>query len=176
MSSEVIPDAVNSELISEAAFLLTELRYTLGQLHVQVLDLDDETRRTAQCNGKSIEEMLTGLMSSERDYQQRYIQMLHLSPAESAASDERIPLPVNETDESLGKETSFEHERARTIHILERGGEQWPPELIALVQEQVANDRQVTTNIAECRRSFLEQPLRPDLQEPLTQTEGTPAQ
>ena len=43
------------DTISEPQFMLTELRYTLGQLHVQVLDLDPETRSKALCEGRSID-------------------------------------------------------------------------------------------------------------------------
>ncbi|MGH2443929.1 MAG: hypothetical protein ACRDFX_12310, partial [Chloroflexota bacterium] len=77
--------------ISEADFLLTELRYTLGQIHVQVLDLDPDARR-AKHGDESVDSILAEMLSSERGYQRIYAGLLEteIPRRESLES----PLPV----------------------------------------------------------------------------------
>jgi hypothetical protein len=156
------------ETITESAFLLTELRYTLGQLHVQALDLDDEARRGATYNGKNIEDTLQEMVGYEKEYQSRYAQLLHSQSAPTTVQNDDVPLPVSHADEAAGTESDFEHLRAKTINMIEAVPEPWPAELAELVKEHVARDRQSTTQIAEARKSWLSNEQRPDLEEPLT--------
>jgi hypothetical protein len=158
---------VGLETISESTFLLTELRYTLGQLHVQVLDLDPETRQTAVCGDRSIEQILSDLLESESKWQARYSQILQAKPR-SSARDTEVPLPVNSDDEQMSVENTFEHRRAQTIAMLEGVGDPWPQELTDSVKQQIGEDRRITTDIAECRKTHFNQDQRPDLNEPLT--------
>lgn len=159
------------ETISEAQFLLTELRYTLGQLHVQVLDLDAETRATALCEGRSIDGIIEEMLRDEEGYQKRYADLLHSGSAPPQM--EENPLPVSDTDAPPTRETQFEHKRAQTIAILETSGGTWPAGLLETVKEQVQKDRAHTTQIAECRKAFFEADQRPDLNQPIT-TEPAP--
>jgi hypothetical protein len=158
---------VGLETISESTFLLTELRYTLGQLHVQVLDLDPGTRQTAMCGERSIEQILLDLLESEAKWQTHYSEILHTKP-QSSAHDTEVPLPVNSDDQQRSVENTFEHRRAQTIAMLERAGEPWPQELTDAVKQQIGEDRRITTDIAECRKTHFNQDQRPDLNEPLT--------
>ncbi len=153
-----------SNTISEAQFLLTELRYTLGQLHVQVLDIDDETRASMTCNGRTINMILQDMAKYEDEYQSKY---RHIAPASSSEqpSEDLIRLPMEES----GLAASFEHKRAETITLLERVGLDWSRELLEMVKEQVQRDREHTTQVAECRKSFFEHDERPDLREPITE-------
>lgn len=157
----VMPDT-----ISEANFLLTELRYTLGQLHVQVLDLDASAREGGDDAGKSIDDILADMVSHEKEYQARYTELLGTELPEQ--NDDEIPLPINEAEAQPGREHTFEQKRAQTIALLERVGENWPEELLELVKQQVQQDRQCTTAIAERRMSVFSREQRPDLNEPLT--------
>lgn len=159
------------ETISEAQFLLTELRYTLGQLHVQVLDLDPDTRASDLCEGRSIDGILDELLQDEDAYQQRYCQLLGAAVPDTGR--DANPLPVSETDTPPTREGRFEHKRAQTIAILESAQGSWTPELLAAVKEQVQKDRARTTDIAECRKAFFEADQRPDLNQPIT-TEPAP--
>jgi hypothetical protein len=158
--------------ISESAFLLTELRYTLGQLHVQVLDLDAETRNKILCGDRTIDQTLSDMVASEGQWQTKYAQMLRIAAPGSDSSDAEVPLPVNADDEQPGVETVFEHKRAQTIAMLEKVSGDWPEELLDAVKQQVAEDRRLTTDIAECRKTYFAQDRRPDLEEPL-QAPGT---
>lgn len=151
--------------ISEARFLLTELRYTLGQLHVQVLDLD-ESARTESGNGpQSIDAILSDMVRHEGEYQARYSGMLGASLP--ALNVREIPLPINENEAQPGREHTFEQKRAQTIALLEQAGENWSEDLLDLVKHQVQQDRKCATAIAERRKSAFEHDQRPDLNEPL---------
>jgi hypothetical protein len=154
------------ETISEPQFLLTELRYTLGQLHVQVLDLDAETRAGAPREGRSIDMILDEMLADEDSYQRKYSSLLDAPVPETGADD--VPLPVSDTESSDTREARFEHKRAQTIALLERAGNTWSPQVLELVKEQVQKDRQQTTAIAECRKSYFEADQRPDLNQPIT--------
>ena len=158
-----------SGTISEPQFLLTELKYTLGQLHVQVLDLERDTRH-AEAEGQSIESILSDLLQSETRYQERYADMLNISTPKSTGVDAEIPLPVASEDVPPSREVSFERLRAQTIAMLQTVPEPWSQELLDLVKEQVTEDRKQTTAIADRRRTHLEEVNRPELQEPLTDT------
>lgn len=170
MDSEAPTDTV-SQTISEATFLVTELRYTLGQIHVQVGDLDESTRENATCGDRSVSSILREMQEAERRYQQRYSELLGASPQDLEGTA-TLPLPVNEEqDETSDEQNAFEHQRAVTIALLERAGDEWPDELLELVREHVTGDRRNTTDLAECRRAYFETDNRPDLDEPLTETE-----
>jgi hypothetical protein len=162
---------MTSDTISEAQFLLTELRYTLGQLHVQVLDLDEKARESVICGDRSIEDILDEMERKEDEALGRYSELVG-TRADAAAPVENL-LPVGETEEAVGHEGEFEQKRARTIALLEGAGEAWPPELVDAVRQQVQEDRKYTTEIAECRRAYFERDTRPDLNQPLT-TDPTP--
>lgn len=153
-----------SKSITEAQFLLTELRYTLGQLHVQILDIDDESRASMTCNGRTINMILQEMAKYENEYQFQYRQFAHVQPG-AKLSEEAINLPMEES----GTAASFEHKRAETITLLERADPDWSRELLDLVKEQVQRDREHTTQVAECRKSFFEQDERPDLRDPITE-------
>jgi hypothetical protein len=155
------------QTISESAFLLTELRYTLGQLHVQVLDLDAETRNKLLCGDRTIDQTLSDMVASEGRWQTKFAQLLHVAAPGSDGSDAEVPLPVNADDEQPGVETVFEHKRAQTIAMLEKVSDDWPGDLLNAVKQQVAEDRKLTTDIAESRKSYFAQDRRPDLEEPL---------
>lgn len=161
---------MSSTTISEEDFLLTELRYTLGQLHVQVLDLDEATRTWAADVETSIESILSDMLGYEKEYQSRYATLVHVS-ASHAAGDEHSILPVNAVADPNSEENRFEHERSHTIALLEQANTPWPSELLAAVKDHVQQDRQHTTKIAEYRRRYFEQDQRPDLQEPLVPPE-----
>lgn len=151
--------------ISEAGFLLTELRYTLGQLHVQVLDLDAETRANRSAGGRSIDSILQEMLQQEDRVQQSFAQLLGTGVPRDEPD---IPLPVNASNATPGLEHSFEAKRSQTIAMLTSAGENWPPDLVDAVKQQVQRDRAYTTEIAECRKAFFDQVQRPDLNEPLT--------
>lgn len=161
---------MSSTTISEEDFLLTELRYTLGQLHVQVLDLDEETRTWAADAETSIDSILSDMLRHEKEYQARYAAMAHANTSH-VAGDEHGILPVSAPDDPNSAENVFEHERSHTIALLESTGTPWPDELLATVKEHVQMDRQHTTKIAEYRRRYFEHTQRPDLQEPLVSPE-----
>lgn len=147
---------VSTETISESTFLLTELRYTLGQLHVQLGDLDDRMRQTMRCGDRSVEDILNEMLEYESRYQSEYARMLHTS------------VPREGTDRQFRGHAAFEQKRGQTVAMLEGAGEDWSPQLMDTVRQQVARDRACTTELAECRKAAFETNLRPDLDEPLT--------
>jgi hypothetical protein len=151
------------EAISEQAFLLTELRYTLGQLHVQLSGLNAEMRTSDLCGGRSIDQIVREMVSEEARYQREYASLLN------------IAIPEGHQEEGFVGQDEFERRRTQTVAMLEGIGEDWPHRLTDLVKEQVAHDRQSTTEIAECRKSIYAEDQRPDLDQPLTAAEETPA-
>ena len=161
------------ETISESTFLITELRYTLGQLHVQVLDLDADARQNAMCGDKSIDELLRDLARSEDQWQARYRDILQQAGPSGREAGVDVPLPVNNAEEEPGVESEFEHRRARTIAMLEEVDGTWPAALLEAVRQHVSEDRKATTAIAECRKAYFREEQRPDLEEPIT-TDPTP--
>jgi hypothetical protein len=163
------PTDTVSETISEATFLLTELRYTLGQMHVQIGDLDEETRKTAKCGDRSAADILAEMMRSEDAYQERYAQILGIDASKLKPAEEVVPLPLSEeVDEESQEQNDFEHNRAQTIALLDQAGDSWPAELLDLVRQHVAEDRRHTTSLAECRKHLYDTDSRPDNDEPLT--------
>jgi hypothetical protein len=166
---------VDTNTISEGTFLLTELRYTLGQLHVQLGDMDSRALRETQYNGRSVEQLLRDMIESERRAQAQYAQMLGTTiPNPSDTATQVVPLPVNESEEEPGPQATFEHLRAQTIDLLAAAGDSWSPELLAAVKQQAAGDRVATTALAECRKQFFEHDQRPDLDQPLpVEMQGT---
>jgi len=151
--------------------LLTELQYTLGQIHVQVGDLDAETRSSATCGDRTIDDILAAMMRSEGEYQSSYAQLLKTDISTIASNQPEVPLPINEeeADAENSARSDFEHERARTIALLTTAGETWPLELLAAVQQQVQEDRRHTTDLAECRKQYMQTDDRAQLDEPLTE-------
>lgn len=153
--------------ITEAQFLLTELQYTLGQLHVQLADMDADTRQRGMCGDRTIEQVVSDLSESETTYQSQYARLLHLTPSSKATSD-HVALPVSDDVEQPGAQTGFERLRTHTIELLQGTEAQWTQEVLDLVKQQVAEDRVQTTAIAECRKTLFEGDARSDLDEPLT--------
>jgi hypothetical protein len=153
--------------ITEAQFLLTELQYTLGQLHVQLADLDEETRQRVKCGDRTIEQVLSDLGESETSYQSQYARLLDLNSSPVETSD-HVALPVYDDVEQDGSQSRFEHLRTHTIEMLQGTEGQWTQEVLDLVKKQVMEDRVQTTQIAECRKTMYEGDARPDLDEPLT--------
>lgn len=159
---------MTSDSISEATFLLTELRYTLGQLHVQVLDLDTAQRAQETASGRSVNTVLRDMAGAEATYQERIRGMAGTEPAPDDDHPD-IPLPISNAEADDGREYGFEHQRARTIAMLEALGDTWPSGLVELVREQVRHDRQLTGELATLRMSLYNQETRLDLDQPLTE-------
>jgi hypothetical protein len=153
--------------ITEAQFLLTELQYTLGQLHVQLADMDAGTRQRGMCGDRTIEQVVSDLSESEMSYQSQYARLLNLTAPSNETSD-HIALPVSDDMEQPGSQTRFEHLRTHTIELLHGTDAQWTQEVLDLVKKQVAEDRAQTTQIAECRKTIFEGDSRSDLDQPLT--------
>lgn len=151
--------AVND--IPENVFLLTELRYTLGQLHVQLGDLEPHQRQLER-GGRSVNRVLQEMMDRERRFQQEYARATHI-PAPGAQETPRGEEPDDET---------FEKMRLDTITLLEQV-EPWPDSLLDAIKQQVAGDRAAATELAELRQYIFEHPDNQHLMEPLTQG-GTP--
>jgi hypothetical protein len=152
--------------ITEAQFLLTELQYTLGQLHVQLADMDAQSMRSGMCGDRTIEQVISDLCESELTYQSQYARLLNLS--ESGGASEHVALPMADETEQRSSQSRFEHLRTRTIELLHGTEGQWSQEVLDLVKRQVSEDRTQTTQIAECRKSTFESEGRPDLDKPLT--------
>lgn len=159
---------MSSDSISEAAFLLTELRYTLGQLHVQVLDLDASQRREQAQGGRTVDDVLGDMAQHEATYQKRILGLLGEARAAEPTVAEEIPLPISNAESDSGTESQFEHMRAGTIETLAALGDTWPTGLVDLVREQVQLDRHLTTELANIRMDLFNEDSRPDLEEPLT--------
>lgn len=141
----------------ESTFLVTELRYTLGQLHVQLGDLLPD-QRTGAYNGTSVNDVLRSLIHAEAPFQQRLAQMLGTEAPATSASAAAEP-----------SDADFEQARLATIAMLERAPTPWPPQLTELVRAQVDDDRQKTTQLAELRTRIFSHPSNPALNEPLTE-------
>jgi hypothetical protein len=142
---------MDENLISEPDFLMTELRYTLGQLTVQLGGVGSDVQADAPEVRDEIRPVLKRMLENEKSYQDQYARLLGISrPAAGAGTG------------------TFTQLREQTIAMLKRAGENWPPELLACVKQQVAGDREATTQIAEARRAMLDHDQRPDLETPLT--------
>lgn len=129
--------------VTEAAFLLIELRYTLAQLRTQLSALDESACAEARSGGQSIESILDAMTRYETRYQTHYAQLLQL------------PLPEDGDEEETKGYDGFERKRRQTIHTLGRAGENWPEAVLNSVKQQVADDREHATRIAELRRELM---------------------
>jgi hypothetical protein len=152
--------------ITEAQFLLTELQYTLGQLHVQLADIDTESMSSSMCGDRTIEQVVSDLCESELRYQSQYARLLNLT--QSAGPSEHVALPMADESAQQSSQSRFEHLRTHTIEMLKGTEGSWSQEVLDLVKQQVSHDRAQTTQIAECRKSTFESEGRPDLDVPLT--------
>jgi hypothetical protein len=158
--------------ISEATFLLTELRYTLGQIHVQIGDLDESARGSVLCGDRSVADILREMRESEDRYQEQYASLLGVDPNAIAEDAFEAPLPINQVvTEMTGEGRTFEQRRGRTVAMLQSAGDEWSQEVRDLARKQVADDHTSTEALAECRRNRFESNPRPSLDEPLTVTE-----
>ena len=163
---------MDTESISEPMFLLTELRYTLGQLHVQLGGLSTD-QKPGTGGQRNLGDILSDMASTEDRYQAEYAQILNLPASEAGKEEDTIPLPINEAEQVPQHQAHLERERAHTIAILERATEPWPADLLEKVKGQVAQDRAFTTEIAEWRKAQFETPDRGDLDKPLTRPDDS---
>lgn len=145
---------MSTDGISETTFLVTELRYTLGQLHVQLGDVLPEQRSRAY-SGQSMNSVLQDMMQGERSFQQRVAQLLS------------VEIPSRGASGAAPSETDFERARVETVAMLERAEPKWPQSLIDLVKEQVAADRDHATAIATLREQIFSAPAQQN--QPLTE-------
>jgi hypothetical protein len=112
------------------------------------------------------------MQQSEDRYQDAYARILRVDPSTMSGGEQIVPLPINaEVSEMSEDQETFEQNRARTIALLETAGDGWTQELLDLVRRQVADDRRHTTALAECRKVYFAGDTRPDLAEPLTQSD-----
>src|SRR5947209_17020984 len=135
---------MDSGTITEAQFLLTELQYTLGQLHVQLADMDDETRRSTMCADRSVEQVLQDMSSAETQYQSEYARLLNLTVKTGETAD-HVALPVSDEVQQPGAQTTFEQLRTHTLELLQGTDANWTQEVLDLVKQQVSQDRRETT-------------------------------
>ncbi|HLJ66057.1 MAG TPA: hypothetical protein VKX16_01695 [Chloroflexota bacterium] len=161
------------ETISESTFLLTELRYTLGQLAVQTMGLDSETRQMPLCSGRSVDQILSEMIDRETGFQKSCAELLGTTPP-VASDNVGAAIPLSSEDVGASAVHRFEQLRTATIELLE-GHDSWPPALLADVKEQAAADRRETTAIAECRRAYLDATHGEHLQKPLTTPSEDPS-
>lgn len=145
-----------ADTISEPAFLITELRYTLGQLNAQLGDISNRQEAGGTTERPSIYQVLEAMQQSERRYQEQYGRMTGIAVPEDA--------PVQDTGSPA---EAFERRRIATIAMLEQIEGEWPDTLVELVRQQVAEDRQHTTQIANDRKVIFENDQRPDLNQSL---------
>lgn len=145
-----------ADTISEPAFLITELRYTLGQLNAQLGDISSRQEAGGTDDRPSIYQVLEAMQRSERAYQEKYRRMTGVAIPEDA--------PVQDAGSPAA---AFERLRIATITMLEQVEGEWPDTLRELVRQQVAEDRQRTTQIANDRKVIFDTDQRPDLNRPL---------
>lgn len=136
--------------------MITELRYTLGQLNTQLGDLTTVQEARGTSETPAIYQVLEAMTESERKYQEQYSRMLG------------VPIPENVPVQDAGSPAGqFERLRIGTITMLEQVEGEWPDQLRELVRQQVSEDRQRTTQIAGDRKAIFEHDQRPDLNKPL---------
>lgn len=145
-----------ADTISEPTFLITELRYTLGQLNAQLGDLTTRQETRGTNDTPSIEQVLGAMAQSEQKYQERYHRLTGIAIPEQA--------PVQDAGSPAA---AFERLRIATITMLEQIEGEWPDPLRERVRQQVAEDRQRTTQIAGDRKAIFDNDQRPDLNQPL---------
>jgi hypothetical protein len=148
---------VCADTISEPTFLITELRYTLGQLTAQLGDISNRQEAAGTADRPSVYQVLETMLASERTYQGQYSRMTGVPIPEDAAAAQEAGSPA----------AVFERMRIATITMLEQVEGEWPDTLRELVRQQVAEDRQHTTEIANDRKVIFENDQRPDLNQPL---------
>jgi|SRR5579875_831044 len=147
---------MNEEPISQQEFLLSELRYSIGQLHVQLGNLHPDSLGDAPPGKPSINDILDALITRERNSQSEYARLL------------KLPTPI-EPEPAGDREAVFDALRDQTIALLQQGPAAWGQELIDAVQEQVRSDRQSATEIAERRDILAAEANNPNIQRPLTE-------
>lgn len=147
---------MSTDSISEPTFLLTELRYTLGQLNTQLGDVNAKQEQQSPGGAPSIDAVLQDMAQAERKCQQQYEKLTGIPARELPIADSGSPAEA------------FEKLRLGTITQLEQVGSTWPAQLVEAVRQQIAEDRRRTTQIANERRNLFEHDQRPDLNEPLT--------
>ncbi len=146
-----------AEAISQPQFLLTELRYTLGQLNAQLGGLTRQQETEGSGIVPSVQEILDTMTRNETKYQEQYSRLTG------------VPIPEKVPVQDAGNPAAeFERMRIGTIAMLEQIQPDWPDQLMEAVRQQVADDRQRTTLIANDRKRIFEGDQRPDLNEPLT--------
>lgn len=145
-----------ADTISEPTFLITELRYTLGQLNTQLGDISSRQEAAGTVDRPSIYQVLEAMQQSERAYQERYSRMTG------------VPIPDDAPVQDAGSPAApFERLRIATITMLEQVEGEWPDALKESVRQQVAEDRQHATQIANDRKVIFENDQRPDLNQSL---------
>jgi hypothetical protein len=120
------------------------------------------------CGDRSVEQVLADLTSSESRYQSQYARLSKVDPPDEVQTESHIALPVDDSVEQPGSQTTFETMRTQTIEMLRSIGNAWPQELVDLVTRQVREDRVQTTQLAECRKQVFNEASQPELDEPLT--------
>lgn len=133
--------------VSEPAFLLIELRYTLDQLRVQ---LDSATVEPAPVTEERVDGILADMLDYEAAYRSRYADKLD------------APLSEQRSDGLQDRHAAFAMLRLHTIELLQAVPEPWPDELLNLVREHVMDDRKHVTHIAEQRPEVAERDQRDD--------------
>jgi hypothetical protein len=106
--------------------------------------LDESLRAEALSDGRSIDSILDAMARSETRYQTYYARLLGLAPPEDGHAQE------------VSGYEGFAGKRRRTIDLLGKVGEDWPQALLDRVKQQVADDREHATRIAERRRELVQ--------------------
>jgi hypothetical protein len=146
---------VCAESISEADFLVTELRYTFAQLSVQLGDLNSADRRELKFEGRSAEQIFRDMIHCEEKFQAHCARLLHRAP------------PPEQDDIADGSREGFERKREQTVAMLTEADD-WSRELVELVKQQVSEDRGFATELAEIRTMALARHRPPDVSEPIS--------
>ncbi|MBV9279513.1 MAG: hypothetical protein JOZ41_05490 [Chloroflexi bacterium] len=124
--------------ITEAAFLVVELRYTMAQLEVQLRYLDEIADPQ---DLDTIGRVLDAMGRDEARYQQVLARLL------------RAPAPI--PGDGAGDRAGFVRRRHETLSLLETWEEDWPPPLVGTVKELLGRDRENLTALANRRGEIL---------------------
>ncbi|MGI8824772.1 MAG: hypothetical protein ACR2JC_03850 [Chloroflexota bacterium] len=135
---------MNGQYISESTFLLIELRYTAGQLRVQIDNVRAELP-SASPNEDEAGRVLARMIEDEGKYQAQYVRILGRQCPNQHRGEDEDPFAV------------FAGRRAQTLDMLEAVPEPWHDDLLALVRRHVSQDRRQATEIADQRRSEFDQ-------------------
>lgn len=149
-----------TDAVSEPTFLLSELRYTIGQIHVQLGSIEPAALEPTGKGSRGAEQILGDLVTREAKCQAQYARLLGM----------QTPQPEQTGGD---KEAEFDKARNQTIGMLDQVEGDWSPELVDAVRQQVADDRKCATAIAELRGKAFDEDQRPDLRRPLTE-QGSP--